>query len=418
MTPRVLRNFQMFSAGLLAFLIPISKLLTSYAIVLWVVSSLLMWQTKGKSKWSKRGLWALIAFYIFHLTGLIHTTNFDYAFLDLGMKVSFLLMPLIWLGSRKFSSRQTDLVMSAFTIGVLVVASYSVVNAFIKFSETGSQNVFYYTDFATMHPSYLSMYALFAFSYIVLSLSGKRLFLGIHRKWIYALILLFLLIYINLLASKAGVLLAPVAIVILSILIARFRKSAKKGLVYAASLLAVFGVSLFFSTQTINRIKNMITITAEATEDQNTESNPGQLEPEDTESTTARITTWTASLRVIEKNWLFGTGTGDVKIALAEEYTAMGQFELAEDQLNSHNQYLQTWAALGIFGTFALVLTLLFGLFEAIRKDKNLLFLFIFIISANIFVESMLEVQGGIVFFAFFFGLLITSTRSKERFVK
>jgi hypothetical protein len=58
----------MFSAGLLAFLIPISKLMTSYAIVLWIVSSLLMWQPKGKSKWVKTGLWAMVAFYLFHVT--------------------------------------------------------------------------------------------------------------------------------------------------------------------------------------------------------------------------------------------------------------------------------------------------------------------------------------------------------------
>ena len=417
MTPRVLRNFQLFSASLLAFLIPISKLLTSYAIVLWVVSSLLMWQPKGKSKWAKRGLWSMVAFYIFHLTGLIHTTNFDYAFLDLGMKVSFVLMPLIWLASRKFSSRQADLVMSAFTIGVLVVAVYSVINAFVEFSDTGHQSAFFYTNFATMHPSYLSMYALFALSYVVLSLSGKRLFLGIHKKWIFALVILILMIYINLLASKAGVLLAPIAILILSVLIGRFRKSVKKGLVYAVSLLAVFGVSLFFSPQTINRLKSMVQVTAEATDGES----PGissEGESEDVESTAARITTWTASLRVIQKHWLFGTGTGDVKIALAEEYTAMEQYELAEDQLNSHNQYLQTWGALGIFGIAALLMTLLSGFAEAIGKKKNLLLLFIFIISANIFVESMLEVQGGIVFFAFFFGLLITSTRSKERFVE
>jgi O-antigen ligase len=407
----------MFSAGLLAFLIPISKLMTSYAIVLWIVSSLLMWQPKGKSKWVKTGLWAMVAFYLFHVTGLIHTTNFDYAFLDLGMKASFLIMPLIWLGSRKFTSRQTDLVMSAFTIGVLSVAAYSVINGFVEFSETGDSSSFFYTNFATMHPSYSSMYALLALSYVVLSLSGKRLFLGIHQKWIFALVILFLLIYINLLASKAGVLLAPIAIIILSVLIGRFRKSVKKGFVYAVSLLAVFGVSLFFSPQTINRLKSMAQVTAEAAKEREPSNSPEENHPEDVESTAARITTWTASLRVIQDHWVFGTGTGDVKIALSKEYLEMEQYELAEDQLNSHNQYFQTWGALGIFGIAALILTLLAGLIEAFRKRKNLLLLLIFIISANMLVESMLEVQGGIVFFAFFFGLLVSSSRSRDNFV-
>lgn len=417
MTPRILRNLQLFSAGLLAFLIPISKLLTSYAIVLWVVSSLFMWHPKGKKKWVKTGLWAMVSFYVFHITGLIHTTNFDYAFLDLGMKASFILMPLIWLGARKFTSRQVDLVMSAFTIGTLTVAIYSVVRAFIQYSETNDSGAFFYTDFATMHPSYLSMYALFAFSFIVLSLAGKRLFFGLSKKWAYGIIILFFLIYINLLASKAGVLLTPVAIVILSVFIGRFRESVKKGFIYAACLLGIFVVSLFFSPQTVDRLKTMVAVTAETAENDNHQASEENHE-DDKESTAARITTWTASLRVIEDHWLIGTGTGDVKIALAEKYTDMGQHELAEDQLNSHNQYFQSWGALGLPGILALLSVLIAGVAEGLRKRKNLLILLTFIVAANMFVESLLEVQGGIVFFAFFYGLLMSSSRSRDNFVK
>lgn len=416
MKPFVLRNLQLYSASLVAFLIPISKLLSSYAIVIWFVASLIMWSPKRHKKWVKTGLWAMIAFYAFHITGLIHTENLDYGLADLGIKASFIIMPIAWLTAKKFTSRQSDLLLGSFTVGVLGAALFELVRALISFISEGSSSAFFYVELSHLHPSYSAMYALFAIAYLTLAQSGKRLFFGFHQKWLFGFLLAFLLVYINLLASKAGVLIAPVIIILLGVAIARYRKSVKKGLVYSVSLIAIYFCSLFFSPQTIERFSMMISATSEQTEGDDIVSDPA--EKTTVESTAARMAVWESSIELIRKNIIFGTGTGDVKDELALAYTQNDYEALAEKRLNPHNQYFQTWAAIGIPGIASLLLILIAGLLVGWKYRKELLLLLVLIITANILVESMFEVQSGIVFFAFFYGLLMTSTASNPREIK
>ena len=45
-----------------------------------------------------KGWWIFIVFYLFHIAGLLWTSNFKYAFFDLQIKLGFLICPLVLAG--------------------------------------------------------------------------------------------------------------------------------------------------------------------------------------------------------------------------------------------------------------------------------------------------------------------------------
>jgi len=69
-----------------------------------------------------------------------------------------------------------------------------------------------------------------------------------------------------------------------------------------------------------------------------------------TEGTAQRLLIWKATLEIIRQHPITGTGTGDIKDALVERYKSSNNFIAYEKKFNAHNQYLQTFAALGIVG--------------------------------------------------------------------
>jgi len=68
---------------------------------------------------------------------------------------------------------------------------------------------------------------------------------------------------------------------------------------------------------------------------------------------------WGRALEIIKDNPLLGIGTGDVKDELQRTAEIEGYSIVKDRNFNVHNQYLETWMGIGIFG-FILLLLLLF----------------------------------------------------------
>jgi len=133
-----------------------------------------------------------------------------------------------------------------------------------------------------------------------------------------------------------------------------------------------------------------------------------------TESSEVRILVWNSSIDLISKNWLFGTGTGDIKDELLKDYKQKGFLGALEKKLNSHNQYLQTFATLGLFGILILIAMILYFIFNTIKLKSHVFFIVSLIIAFNLLFESMLEVQAGTIFIAMFFSLMASAGASKN----
>jgi len=208
------------------------------------------------------------------------------------------------------------------------------------------------------------------------------------RNLAFILILIFQL-FIVLLSSKAGILALAMTymLVILYYLVYRGHRTS---ILISGTLLIAFLLTLSFFPQSYSRFYN-----AESALE-------NELDTDSEESSVARILIWQTSLELIKKNPLFGVGTGDVELELMKLYKEKNIKLAVDETLNAHNQYLQTFIALGIIGFVALIASFVFPAVYAFRKKQLLYLLFLAIFAFNLLVESMLERQAGVVFYALF----------------
>ncbi len=116
---------------------------------------------------------------------------------------------------------------------------------------------------------------------------------------------------------------------------------------------------------------------------------------------------WESAWEVIKENPFAGVGTGDAKDKLMEEAQHKNYVSVVKQNLNYHNQYLQTWAAIGLPGFFALLFSIITGTVYSLKKKQFLTTAFFILIAVSFFTESMLERQTGVIFYSFFSAILI-----------
>ena len=160
---------------------------------------------------------------------------------------------------------------------------------------------------------------------------------------------------------------------------------------------------------------NVFSVTAKRLSAAQGTINSEKIENNTSESTAERLLIWKSSLSIIKHNFLFGVGTGDVKDRLMAEYKKRYISNAYLHRLNAHNQYFQTFIAIGFFGFIILIVSLVFPAFVSIKNRNILYLLFLFLISFNFLFESMLERQAGVVFYAFFNSLMFYFTVGNEQ---
>ncbi len=334
-----------------------------------------------------------IGLYIFYLIGLLYSENLKYGWNDVGAKVSLLLFPIILADDRIHSENKTRILFKYYIAGCLAVCGFLVIRACCLYF-SGNENVFFYEAFSYhLHPSYLSLYLNYANTVLIFEiLKGEKNIL--FKNMI--LFLLFTLI-IFLLSSKTGII-CSVLLCIIFLLVVVIRKRNLKS--YA--LLLFMGIGLFFTLKNFSRINFAAQVL-----------NENKFDPESTESTAARVNIWNVSVDIIRENLLFGVGTGDVKDELFKSYQHANMTGPLQNKLNAHNQFLQTFIALGLTGFLLLVLSIIIPCLLALRNKNWTYFGFLILIIINLLTESMLERQMGILFFAFFNSLLYYSMVNK-----
>lgn len=126
-----------------------------------------------------------------------------------------------------------------------------------------------------------------------------------------------------------------------------------------------------------------------------------------------RLEFWKAAIGIIEKNWLTGIGTGDVKEKFDAQYEVMHSQLQTKWRLHAHNQYLSIFVTFGIFGFIYFVVSLVYPLLSNRRYFDYLYFVFWCIAIMSMFTEDTLETQAGATFFAFFSSLFLFAKPAK-----
>jgi O-antigen ligase len=214
--------------------------------------------------------------------------------------------------------------------------------------------------------------------------------------------LVFFSFIVLLLSSKAGII---VLIIVFMLWIAfSFQQKGLKVLRIMLSLTAIsfFTSAFYLFPPTMVRFSKAF----------GTLSNYENIDSDDRESTATRILVWKSAYKACIEKPLTGYGIGDVRETLGNIYKEYQIRHALKNNLNAHNQYLQTALAAGLPGLLILLACLVMPFIISSRERNMLYALFLLIIGINFLFESMLCRQAGVVFCSFFNGFfLLTSDR-------
>lgn len=387
-------------AWVLFFSIVYQKL-APIGFIIWIISTYKTWQIgsvqtffnrliEGNKKW-------FIAYYLLLIIGMFWTTNLPFALTKLENKLTFLLFPILFTGTNlKGNRRQWKFtIISALTFSLLInefVAMYYTLNS----SEELSWKYFYDSRFClNMHRSYFAAYLTIGVIFL-LDFQQKK------PSLFHTSLILFFGIGVFQTMSKIGII-SLIVILISYTLLVLMRNSWKIGV---PAILAIFILIFISFTYKDSPLRTRFHAIKTAVTSISTENNPS------IESNAARIIMWSTSLKVISQNWFLGTGTGDYNDVLTNKNKELNNLGVADEQLNSHNQFLNTWVQLGVFGVIVLILIFISSFIQNGRNLFGALILVTFLI--NFLVESFLETQSGIVLFCLLSVVLFNKSREAQ----
>jgi hypothetical protein len=175
------RNIYLLGLAALAGSLPLSIFTTSIAEIILVVN----WLTERNfiEKWkiikSRKSLLIIGSVYLVHLIGLINTTDFNYAFHDLKIKLPLLILPLVIGTSPAIERIQLKWILVFFTCAVMAgtFISASVLFSIIPYQFRDVHEISIFVDHIRF--SLLINIAIFSLLYIILSGEFKLM------KWEY-----------------------------------------------------------------------------------------------------------------------------------------------------------------------------------------------------------------------------------------
>lgn len=407
MRKKIHQQIYWYSCLGIAFMLPVWGKLIPTIIVIFILN----WLLSGDylktvpvlfSVKSRRNTLLFSCIYLLYVIGLLYTTDFTYAWFDLEVKLSLLIFPLIFSTADVgfLDSKWLRLMMLVYIAGC-ILGSFLLLGHGYTLWEQDIPGAFYYMKLSWyFHPSYFAMYVDFAMAFIVLELLKKFSSISPVTRIIYYLLLAYFFVFIFLLSSKMGlVCMVIIAVLTSAELVFRKRKMVPGLALIIMFLLIAWGGLHFFKGTSIRVSRSSATLTGTV------------ADTVKSKSTSDRVDIWKIAVQIIKSNPWIGVGTGDVKDQLIEQYKEKNIEHALEFRLNAHNQYLQTFVTLGLPGIAALLLMLILPMAAAFRRGYYLYFVFILLFSVNIFVESMLEEQAGVVWYAFFNIILFTVNR-------
>jgi O-antigen ligase len=413
----VVKTINFYTAGLLLFALPLSRYYVPLVINFWILTWILEGDFKEKFRFQNLRKNKLIfsvsaLFYAVTVIGYFYSENKSEAYSYIETRLPILLFPVFLSTANHWYREKFKFLLWSFVLGNLFAAVVCLGNAFYESITFESGHLVFNTILKThypinfqqsvmlgvnrffsdvlsifLHSSYFTMFINFLIL-ILIRFYNENLY---KNRVLIGLIMFFFFI-IFLLSSKIGFF---IAIIVFVYFIYSLFKG--KSTVFKFSVISIF--VLFIGIVVFNfgyRLKGVEKV-FEAGQEDNTNA----------EAAMDRVIVWKSTLQIIKENPVFGVGTGDIKDALEKEYIRRKFERGIEEKYNSHNQYLEMWAADGLPGILSLLFLLGVPLYFALKK-KNMLFVFFMLFfMINLSVESMLNRMAAVVFFAFFYNFLI-----------
>jgi O-antigen ligase len=368
---------------------PIHTLICNLALVLSFILSLIIFFREKKFHVVVSGFPIII--FIFYVLSITYSENLSWAVRALELGSSFLYIPLIFCFAKfVFTSKFIERLLKLFLASVILVCTISYVrivattgqllpsNSISEFTYHDAFSRYAFSEFIGMHPSYLSMYILFA---IVIVFNKTK----ISNILIFVIVAIFAL-FLFILSSKNQMIVFLILLIVLFWRLLKFRVLIKS--IVISAILLLFG----FLGSTNDQIKY-------------------RFSSELVNSNSDRIDLLSSAKEVIAKHWFVGVGIGDRNDEMNKRLIKRERTDLIN--YNAHNQFLDYMLTFGVFGLVGFLAIL----FVPVNKEMDITFvLFLFIIACASLTESILFRQKGLTFFLFFYGLLGVSENLTSAF--
>ncbi|MCF6185574.1 MAG: O-antigen ligase family protein [Bacteroidales bacterium] len=409
------KNASLFFALVIAFWIPSYRWVLSDFIVAWLLFSVSELNFKQRIKINLNSRFIIIIF-ILQLT-LFFLVSGEYFFAgnkeiiakNITQKLSLLIFPLLFaLSGTNFKNKKylflklfvlSNVLMSLICLGTAFYNSFHFSEGVFVFNSYDINKFSYFTNSNLSvfhHRSYFSMFIVFSSAILFYLKEKSDLFKSKKRNIIFWFVLLFFILMIYLLESRAGII--SLIILLSWQLVHKIFFNGK--IIYKIVTLGLIVLMIFIAVQN-KRVKRTINQIIETEQKEKTIIS-GEAP--------ARIGLWTSAVNIIKENYLTGIGKENFQVNFNKEYqkyTKLTPEKVNLQSLNVHNQFLEEFVLYGIFGFLLLLALFVYPIIISFKRKNYLFFAFLLITGFNFLFESMLNTIAGIVFFLYFLNYFI-----------
>lgn len=352
--------------------------------------------------------WKTIALQsVFFITAgsTIYTVNTAGAYQEWGKQLTILLLPLLFslnpFPLKKY--RSSLLFVFSLVCTVTVLYLYLDVLLTIRHYQLPYATVFSraftnhnFSEPIGMHATFFSMQLAIA---LIFLLSGLIRSFSIYKRTTYTICALILLCGLLQLCSKS-VFIALLFIVNLAIPFFLLNGAKRLRFIMISMSLSILVVTLIFSVKTfrerfVNDLQDDLALSAAD------------------ETNDPRLGRWNAAVELVIKAPFTGHGAGSEIGLLQDVFFEKKYYNAYLHRLNAHSQYLSLLIKAGITGLFIYLVTLFFGFRSAFLRADPLFFTFMVLIAIVGISENLLDVDKGIIFYAFFFSFFVFSSKEE-----
>jgi O-antigen ligase len=309
----------------------------------------------------------------------------------LQVKLPFLLLPLAFAYTPGFSSRQLELLTIFMGLLLFCGACYS-----LSFLIRDPQTYIYEYNFSHLLPTpcrqdHIS-FSLSITLYIIWAVYVWPFFRTRWMKLVTTILIVFLGLYIHILAAKSGIVSLYIFLTLWSVyLVFTKRRVAGIIMVIAIPLFLILAVS-FLPTFSIR--KDYISYSLFMLKFGDKSGNYGDIN---------RIMASDIAMQLIKKHPISGIGTGDVMSEMKKAYHENYPVVKDEDVLMPHNQFLIVALGCGIPAMLIFTAWVLMPLVWLRKNRQSFFFLMVWLILLlQLLIDTALEAQMGVFIFVFF----------------
>lgn len=358
-------------SGILIFLVivPLSQFLSARILVLLLVLSAAKWNI---SRLLYRA-WDIILYFGILSIGMLYSEDFPMGIGVIETSLSLLVFSIVLSSLGEVSQLLLHRQFLAFLVGMCLGSMGCLIHACLEYVHSESSKVFLYyalTSFLDFQPTYYAYY-------LVFSITVGLYLLNYQKTNVTSLVIAFVVLFLfSVLLLTGGRTSFISMLLVFAFFVLKFFLE-KSGRIQRATfgLVIVMMIGLFVTSAVVGESSLF-------------------------SDSWDRYDLWKSAINANE-DVLFGVGTGDYKSVLNAYFVSHGMPQYASENLNAHNQFIQSYLSNGILGLVAVLLLIGRPLYLAFRLDNTLTILVLFPFLIYGMTEVFLGRYQGVVFFAF-----------------